>query len=57
MNQNGFVFKYLCNSASQLCRQVGIPAERQRLIFCGRVLGDEKRLTEYEVLSHIIVNY
>ena len=38
-----------------MCRQVGIPAERQRLIFCGRVLGDEKRLREYEVRSPNIV--
>jgi len=33
-----------------IASQVGTPAETQRLIYCGRVLQDEKKLSDYGLL-------
>ena len=38
----------------QIAGTVGIPADRQRLIFCGRVLADEKKVSDYQVEGRVI---
>merc|ERR1712013_403592 len=38
----------------QISSTVGIEAVRQRLIFCGRVLGDEKKLSEYSLDGRVV---
>jgi len=38
----------------QISDKVGIEADRQRLIFCGRVLADEKKVSEYQVEGRVI---
>jgi len=38
----------------QISSTVGIEAARQRLIFCGRVLGDEKKLSEYSLDGRVV---
>jgi len=38
----------------QISSTVGIQAERQRLIFCGRVLSDEKKISEYGLVGSVV---
>ena len=38
----------------QISSRAGIPADRQRLIICGRVLSDEKKLSEYELDGRVV---
>jgi hypothetical protein len=38
----------------QISSTVGIQADRQRLIFCGRVLSDEKKLEDYSLDKRVV---
>jgi len=38
----------------QISSTVGIEAARQRLIFCGRVLSDEKKVSEYSLEGRVV---